>query len=75
MVLIIAPIGEAESATYTCGVCGFVMNEVGECSRCKLAIEEGGAGLVSGEATLDILDQVDRLLTELDGDQHSGESI
>ena len=31
LVLIIAPVGEAEAATYTCGVCGFVMNEVGEC--------------------------------------------
>jgi hypothetical protein len=26
---IFATIGKAEPATYTCGVCGFVMNEVG----------------------------------------------
>jgi len=37
LVLIIAPIGEAEPETYTCGVCGFVMNELGECPRCRLA--------------------------------------
>jgi hypothetical protein len=42
LLLIIAPIGEAEPATYTCGVCGFVMNEAGECPRCRLA--NAGAG-------------------------------
>jgi rubrerythrin len=34
LVLIIAPIGEAEPETYACGVCGFVMNEARECPRC-----------------------------------------
>jgi hypothetical protein len=29
LVRIIAPVGEAEPATYTCGIRGFVMNEVG----------------------------------------------
>jgi hypothetical protein len=37
LMLIIAPVGEAEPATYTCIVCGFVMNEAGQCPRCKLA--------------------------------------
>jgi hypothetical protein len=38
--LIIVPVGHAPSPTYTCGICGSVMNEVGECPRCKLqAIE------------------------------------
>jgi hypothetical protein len=68
LVLIVAPIGDAEPATYTCGVCGFVMNEVGECPRCKLAIQEGAAELDSEEDTSDILDQVDKLLKGLDGD-------
>src|SRR5450759_303733 len=40
LVLIIAPVGDAPSPTYTCGICGFVMNEVGECPRCKLAVED-----------------------------------
>ena len=75
MVLIIAPIGEAESATYTCGVCGFVMNEVGECPRCKLAVQEGTVGLNSADDTPYILDQVDKLLMELDGDEPSGGPI
>jgi hypothetical protein len=29
LVVIIAPVEEAGPATYTCGVCGFAMNEVG----------------------------------------------
>jgi hypothetical protein len=33
VVLIIAPVGDAPRPNYTCGICGFVMNEVGECSR------------------------------------------
>ncbi len=40
IVVIIAPVGKAgaeEKPEYVCGVCGFVMNEVGEYSRCKLA--------------------------------------
>jgi hypothetical protein len=68
VVLIIAPMEEAGSATYTCGVCGFVMNEVGECPRCELASQEGFLGLDSGDATPDILDQVDKLLTGLGDD-------
>jgi len=67
LVLIIAPIGKAEPETYTCGICGFVMNEAGECPRCKLAVQEGAAELDSGEDAPDILDQVDELLRGLDG--------
>jgi hypothetical protein len=33
---IIAPLGDAPSPMYTCGICGFVMNEVGDCRHCKL---------------------------------------
>jgi hypothetical protein len=49
-VLIIAPIGEAEPPTYTCGVCGFVMNEVGECPRCRVT-SEGKKESVAGTET------------------------
>jgi hypothetical protein len=59
--LIIAPVGEAEPATYTCGVCGFVMNEAGECPRCKLAAESKTESVAEGS---DILDQVRELLDE-----------
>ena len=38
LMLIIAPIDEAE--TFTCGICGFIMNEAGECPRCKIQNEQ-----------------------------------
>jgi len=62
LVLIIAPVGQSEPLTYTCGICGFVMNEAQECPRCKLAIEQDAAQhtLDSG----DVLDQVRRLLSD-----------
>jgi hypothetical protein len=68
LVPITAPIREAEPATYTCGVCGFVMNEVGECPRCRLAVEEVLSGPDSGNDGPDILDQVRELLDGADGD-------
>jgi tRNA(Ile2) C34 agmatinyltransferase TiaS len=67
-VLIIAPVGEAEPATYTCGVCGFVMNEVGKCPRCRLATEEAEKEGQTWQAA-DILDQVRELLDGPSQDQ------
>jgi len=40
LVLILAPLGGVEKETFTCGVCGFVMGELQECPRCKLAVED-----------------------------------
>ena len=34
--LILAVTGEAEPEQFVCGICGFVMGELGECPRCKL---------------------------------------
>jgi rubrerythrin len=67
LVLIIAPVGDAEPATYICGVCGFVMDEVGECPRCELAAEAESEG--QGGETADILDQVRELLEGSGQDQ------
>jgi hypothetical protein len=67
LMLIIAPAGEAEAATYTCGVCGFVINEVEECPRCRLASAGAGDEGRGGE-TANILDQVRELLDAADGD-------
>jgi rubredoxin len=68
LVLIIAPIGDAEPATHTCGVCGFVMNEAGECPRCGMAVGNGTAELDIEDDTPDILDQVKELLDGADAD-------
>ena len=72
LVLIIAPVSQADPKTYTCGICGFVYAEYGECPRCRMQIEEaaretdhGTAAPVDTSGDRDILDQVADLL---DGD-------
>ncbi len=40
MVLIIASVGEAGKERVICGICGFVLDEVGECPRCIEARQE-----------------------------------
>jgi hypothetical protein len=66
LVLIIASVGDAPSPNYTCGICGFVMNEVGECPRCKLqAIEFESELLERRRADLLELEQRMTLVPEL----------
>ena len=42
VVLIVASVGKER---VTCGVCGFELDEVGECPRCKLMVEETARGI------------------------------
>ena len=65
-VLIIAPVGEAEPATYTCGVCGFVMNEAGDGLVRKLIAEQ-----VAGDQEQkmqSLIDEVEAFLSEDEGE-------
>src|SRR5450759_2005691 len=62
LILIIAPVGDAPSPTYTRGICGFVMNDVGECPRCKLQITALAQEIEQQARTPDVLDQVRDLL-------------
>jgi len=38
VVVIVAPLGKAKRKPRVCGICGFVLNEAGECPRCKLVV-------------------------------------
>jgi hypothetical protein len=70
LVLLVAPIsegltrGQDEPATVTCGICGFVMSEAGECAsplvtiRCKLEIAERARGYADTGEDRDVVDQV-----------------
>ena len=58
IIVIIAPVGSTPAPTYTCGICGFVYDEYGECPRCKLASEQGLLGLPDDSEDQDILDEV-----------------
>ena len=69
MIVIIAPVGPAPTHTYTCGICGFVYDEHGECPRCKLlvhgVIEEADGG---GE---DLLREVTEIVHRVDKGERS----
>lgn len=66
--MIIVPIGTAPARTYPCGICGFVMNEVGGCPRCKLVIEEQAPERLDTGERRSVLDQVRDLLAGLNDD-------
>jgi hypothetical protein len=40
LTVILVPLGEVERGTFMCGICGFVMDELGECPRCKLMAQD-----------------------------------
>ena len=66
--VIIAAMGEAEPERAVCGICGFVMDEVGECPRCKL-LDEAIAGSIRArqEKRAAMLREVEEILH--DGDE------
>jgi len=52
VVMIIAPTGKAGMEQFICGICGFVMDEAGECPRCKLVAEETAGDIESQQAEM-----------------------
>lgn len=45
LMLTLVPLGQADPELYTCGVCGFVVDELGECPRCHLMVADLAASL------------------------------
>ena len=65
VVLIIASVGEAGKEKVTCGVCGFVLDGVGECPRCKMMIEETTRGIEARQEMREALfREVEEILRE-----------
>jgi hypothetical protein len=65
VVVIIAPVGEAEAKQVVCGICGFVLNEVGECPRCKLITEEAAKELkAQREAQEALFHEIEEILEQ-----------
>jgi phage FluMu protein Com len=61
--LIIAATGEAEEKPIVCGICGFVLDEVSECPRCKLMNEEAARQIrARQEERTAMLGEVDDIL-------------
>ena len=69
LVIVIAPVGQAQAETYTCGICGFLYDEYGECPRCKVASEQGLLFSSHNSEGADIFDQVRQFLHELGRDE------
>ncbi len=55
LVVIIGSSGKAEAERVICGLCGFALNEVGECPRCRLAAREGAKELKERERVREAL--------------------
>jgi hypothetical protein len=63
LVLVIAAMGEAEEGPIICGICGFVLDEVGDCPRCKLVVEEAARRMrARKEERAAMLQEVERIL-------------
>ena len=45
LVLVVAAVGQASERLIACGICGFALDEIGECPRCKMQIEEDAKGI------------------------------
>jgi hypothetical protein len=67
LVVVIASAGravEVEKEKYICGICGFALTELGECSRCKMQIERTANGLRRRQQREAFLREVDEFLDE-----------
>lgn len=63
--IIIAATGEAEQKPIVCGICGFVLDEIGDCPRCKLMNEEAARQIETRqEERMALLEEVDDILRE-----------
>jgi hypothetical protein len=63
--VIITAMGEAEPEQVMCGICGFVMDEVTDCPRCKL-LDEAIAGSIRArqEQRAAMLREVEEILRD-----------
>ena len=66
VVVVIASLGKTGAERVICGICGFVLNEVSECPRCKLAAEEGAKKLKEqGEAQEALFREIEEFLEQV----------
>ena len=68
VVLIIAPVGEADPDVVLCGICGFPLNEVGRCPRCALAIQDDAAAIQRAVDEERLMEEIEQHLAEVDAE-------
>lgn len=64
LMVIVASVGKAEEEQVVCGVCGFALNQVGECPRCKLQNEEAAKGLRARRQREQLFREIDELVRD-----------
>lgn len=65
--LIIAATGEVEQKPIVCGICGFVLDKIGDCPQCKLMNKEAAKRLKARqEERTAFMEEVDDILKEQD---------
>ena len=67
LVVVIGSLGKGGTEQVTCGICGFTLDEVGECPRCRLAAREGAKKLKErGEAQEALFREIEEFLEQGD---------
>ena len=64
LVMIIASLGRAGAGQIVRGICGFALQEVGECPQCKLVAEERAEE--RGEAQEALFREVEEILEQVE---------
>ena len=76
MIVIIASTGKAdevEKTQYACGICGFALNDLRECQRCRMQVEETAKGLSRRKKREDLFREIDEIVDERWEEQVQGE--
>ena len=70
LVVIIAATGSAKDGSVMCGICGFAMEQVGDCPRCRRIVADAARGLRRRHAEhRALMDEVDEILEEMEEDK------
>jgi hypothetical protein len=71
VMIVVADLVEADqedSDTCTCGFCGFVMNELGECPRCRMQVADDARRFAKrAQERRQLGEEIDRFFDELGG--------
>lgn len=66
VVLIVAPVGEADPDVILCGICGFPLEAATDCPRCKLASEQAAKALKRAANERRLMDEIEDHLSGLE---------
>ena len=65
VILIAASTGRADKVDrteYVCGICGFALNELRQCPRCRMQVEQTAKGAEWEAPTTGVLREIDQIV-------------